>query len=252
MSWKNTSLTISCLIFSLSASETVASVVRETQDTFSQLIDVRKVISQTRADWLEEKEVVNDMVSLLRDEKRRLEQRVEALEEDSTETDALRSSLNAEREELLAVNRTLSEVLPELESSVRSLLPLLPDPLIADLSSLLQRLPTSEESKLPLSQRLLTVVGILNRIDKFNSEISVISEIRQVETKSLEVKTIYFGLAAAYFASPASDYAGLGQPGEDGWQWSTEKSLSKPIQDLIRTYEGTREAVFTQLPISIL
>ena len=92
-------------------------------------------------------------------------------------------------------------------------------------------------------------ISILNKVDKFNSGITVTSEIRSIGDKSLEVKTMYYGLAGAYFTSESAGYAGVGIPGKDGWSWSEKPELSKEIINLIETYEGTREATFVELPV---
>jgi hypothetical protein len=128
-----------------------------------------------------------------------------------------------------------------------------PDPLKEELSPLMLRLPEEgKASRLPISQRLLTVVGILNKIDKFNTGITITSEIRSIGDRSVEVKTLYYGLAGAYFASESADYAGTGAPGPDGWVWTENSEIIGDVTDLIMTYEGAREATFVKLPVSTL
>ena len=105
------------------------------------------------------------------------------------------------------------------------------------------------DTRMSTSQRLLTVVGTLNKIDKFNTGITVTSEIRTIGDKSLEVKTLYYGLAGAYFASESAGYAGIGTPGEAGREWVERPEYKKQITNLIDAYEGAREATFVELPV---
>ncbi len=229
---------------------TEAQSIRDTQDELIAWVDTRKVIAATEAGWLAEKAIVTDLIALLENEKIKLESNIEKLSDRSDATDARRAELNESRERLMATTDTLNAFLPKLEANIRSLVEKLPDPLVAELSPLLARLPEPDkETRLPLSQRLLTVVGILNRVDKFNTAITITTEIRNVGERSVEVKTLYFGLAGAYFASAAGDYTGLGQAGDSGWVWTEDAALSRDITNLIRTYEGSREATFVQLPV---
>ena len=140
--------------------------------------------------------------------------------------------------------------MPDLEDQIRSLIIKLPAPLLEEIQPLLLRLPEPEkDTRMSISQRLLTVVGTLNKIDKFNTGITLTSEIRSIGDKSLEVKTIYYGLAGAYFASESAGYAGIGSPGEAGWDWEERPEYKKQIINLIDTYEGAREATFVELPV---
>lgn len=230
-----------------------AETIRDTQDSLVAWVDTEKAIAATKAEWSAEKEIVADLITLLEEKKAKLEGEIEKLEDSSDATDSLRTELNADREKLLASNKALESVIPELEEKVRALMTKLPEPLIQEIDPLVRRLPEAgKESRLPVSQRLLTVVGILNKVDKFNTGITVTSEIRNIGDQSIEVKTIYLGLGGAFFASETSGYAGKGLPGAEGWSWEVDESISKEVVDLIQTYEGAREATFVKLPVQAL
>ncbi|MEC7609335.1 MAG: DUF3450 family protein, partial [Verrucomicrobiota bacterium] len=172
------------------------------------------------------------------------------LEANTDSTDTLRTKLNADKEALLTSTKALELVVPDLEDQIRSLIVKLPAPLLEEIQPLLLRLPEPEvDTRMSISQRLLTVVGTLNKIDKFNTGITLTSEIRTIGDKSLEVKTLYYGLAGAYFASESAGYAGIGTPGEAGWEWVERPEFKKQIINLIDTYEGAREATFVELPV---
>ena len=253
MSFRKTLLLCPALLLPFLASTGSAQAIRDTQDSLVTWVDTQKAISATKAEWAAEKQIVSDLISLLQQKKEKLEASIEKLEDSTDATDTLRSELNADREALLAANESLETVLPLLESKIRTLVSKLPDPLVLEIEPLTRRLPEADtKSTLPVSQRLLTVVGILNKVDKFNTGITVTSEIRSIGDQSLEVKTLYLGLAGAYFASESSDYAGLGVPGSDGWSWQVNESIRGDVVDLIKTYEGAREATFVELPIQAL
>ena len=227
-----------------------ATSIRDTQEELISWVDTEKVIAETKATWESEKVIVADLISLLEQEKEKLTARIEKLEANTDSTDKLRTELNAEKEALLTSTKALESVVPSLEDQIRSLITKLPAPLLDEIQPLLLRLPKPEEdTRMSISQRLLTVVGTLNKIDKFNTGITVTSEIRTIGEKSLEVKTLYYGLAGAYFASESSDYAGVGTPGETSWEWVERPEYKRQIINLIDTYEGAREAIFVELPV---
>ena len=231
-------------------SSSLATSIRDTQEELTTWVETKKVTAETKATWESEKIIVADLISLLEQEKEKLTSRIEMLEENTDSTDKLRTKLNADKEALLISTKALESVVPGLEDQIRSLIIKLPTPLLEEIQPLLLRLPEPEKNtRMSISQRLLTVVGTLNKIDKFNTGITLTSEIRSIGDKSLEVKTLYYGLAGAYFASESAGYAGIGSPGEAGWDWEEKPEFKKQIINLIDTYEGAREATFVELPV---
>ena len=242
------------ILLSLTTTTTVTSslgtTIRDTQEELITWVDTKKVTAEAKSIWESEKVIVADLISLLEQEKEKLTARIAKLEANTDSTDTLRTKLNADKEALLTSTKALELVVPDLEDQIRSIIVKLPEPLLEEIQPLLLRLPKPEEdTRMSISQRLLTVVGTLNKIDKFNTGITLTSEIRSIGDKSLEVKTLYYGLAGAYFASESAGYAGIGTPGEAGWEWVERPEYKKQIINLIDTYEGTREATFVELPV---
>ena len=87
--------------------------------------------------------------------------------------------------------------------------------------------------------------------DKFNSGVQREAEIRDVDGSQAEVETLYFGLAAAYFANAEGTYGGIGFPGPDGWTWELKTAEAPAISRLIGVYTGQREAEFVPVPATI-
>ncbi|MEM8866932.1 MAG: DUF3450 family protein [Verrucomicrobiota bacterium] len=247
-----TALCTGLLAFSTSPISLQANI-RDTQDELVAWVETEKAIAETKGAWAAEKEVVADLIALLETEKEKLTTSIEALEDTSDATDTKRSELNADKERLVASTETLEAAVPELEALAREFVERLPSPLVEELAPLIRRLPESgAKVTLPVSQRLLTVVGILNKIDKFNSSISVVSEIKATGESSVEVTTLYIGLAGAFFADASGNYAGTGKPGTDGWVWEEDATIAKDVVALIESYQGASEAKFVELPLSAL
>lgn len=240
------------ILLTLSISSVFASEIRDTQDELITWVETKKAISETKSEWLAEKEIVSDLIELLKIEKEKLASSIEELEASSDATDSLRVELNADKEKLVAATSTLEEFIPELEASVKAILPKLPTPLIEELDPLIRRLPDPEaKTRLPVSQRLLTVVGILNKVDKFNTGITIETAIRNVDNTSAEVTTLYFGLGGAYFSNDSGSYAGYGIPSPDGWEWKEDSAIADKVVELIKSYQGAREAKFVELPVTV-
>ncbi|MEO0509749.1 MAG: DUF3450 family protein [Verrucomicrobiota bacterium] len=239
--------------FAVAGSTLFSSSITDTQDELISWVETRKAISETKAEWAAEKQIVSDLIQLLEIEKEKYETGIEELGDSDNATDKLRTELNADKERLLAANEALETFMPDLESKVKSLLSLLPEPLVQELDPLIRRLPEEDaKTRMPVSQRLLTVVGVLNKIDKFNTGITIKSEIRSVGGGSSEVTTLYFGLSGAYFSNDSGSYAGTGTPGPDGWVWTEDSSIANDIVALIKSYEGASEAKFVELPVKAL
>ena len=97
-----------------------------------------------------------------------------------------------------------------------------------------------------------TRVGILNEIDKFNNALNVFSERRKTaKGEEVAVETVYIGLGAAYFVNDSGDFAGMGAPGANGWEWSLRPELGPAVKEVLKIYRNERTAQFVTLPVVI-
>ncbi|CAA7072348.1 DUF3450 family protein, partial [Lentimonas sp. CC11] len=101
-------------------------------------------------------------------------------------------------------------------------------------------------------ERVQNIVGILSQADKFNTTITQTSESRELDSgKVVEVRTLYWGLAMAYYVDAAGEYAGIGFPGKDGWEWPQIDGAGPQIKKLLDVYEGSEEIQFVEVPARI-
>jgi hypothetical protein len=135
------------------------------------------------------------------------------------------------------------------EAQIRKAAPRMPSPLQEILQPHLNRMPTDPATRLQAAERLQVVVGVLAELDKFNSAVSVFSEKRKNQAgEEVGVETVYVGLGTAYFVNPANDFAGVGQPGTEGWDWTVKPALAPAVRDVIRIYRNEQPARFVSLP----
>jgi hypothetical protein len=143
--------------------------------------------------------------------------------------------------------------LAQLEKRVLGQYKSFPDPLRERIEPLYKRVPTTPAAaRLSLGERMQNIIGILSEVDKFNSAVTVVSEIKKADDgKEVAVRTMYLGLGAAYYVDKSGTTAGVGVPGDDGWQWTARNDLAPKIAKLIYIYENASAAEFVPLPVTI-
>jgi septal ring factor EnvC (AmiA/AmiB activator) len=227
--------------------------ITETRDVLDQWVETRQLISEEKADWKVEKSILSDTVQLLSSELERLEKALADLEASATAADEDRTRLAAEKETLTAASAVVLNNIGALETQLKAILQTLPEPLINKIKPLIRRLPDDPaETKLSLGERVQNIVGILSQADKFNTTLTETSESREMPSgKVVEVRTLYWGLAIAYYVDASGEYAGIGYPGAGGWDWPQIEGAGPEIKKLIDIYEGSGEIQFVEVPARI-
>lgn len=240
---------------SLCAASTVsaANPVGDARSTLEEWVETRQIISQEKADWKVEQSILTDTVELLGNELDRLNTTLEDLEASTTAADEERAKLSLAKEQLNEASSVVEANIGDLEAQMKVVIKTLPEPLVEKIKPLIRRLPEdSTDTSLSLGERVQNIVGILSQADKFNSTITQTSESREIsDGKTVEVRTLYWGLATAYYVDSSGEYAGIGYPTADGWEWPRIDDAGEAIKRLIDVYEGSEEIQFIQVPASI-
>ncbi|TVR46836.1 MAG: DUF3450 family protein [Puniceicoccaceae bacterium] len=225
-----------------------------TLSSLDQWVETERIISRERSDWETQQQATRDLISIYRRELALLTEQIEEAREATTAADERRSELVEAREDLLARANRLRTTLSRYEANLREVVRYLPDPVRQEIAPLLSRL-RSEEAGTPLSisQRMQGVVGILSQVDRFNSIVTMVPEVRDFGGDGLiQVRTLYFGLAVAFYADDAAAHGGFGIPGPDGWVWTQRDDLAPQILELVRMYaRETTMVEFIPLPVEI-
>jgi hypothetical protein len=225
----------------------------EIRNLLDKWVETKQIISKEQSDWEIEKSLLSDTRALLASEVERLESELDDLKASSTASDEERTSLSSEKEALKKASEVVSSSIGNLEIKIKEILPFLPSPLIEKIRPLIRRLPDDpKNSDLSLGQRVQNIVGILSQADKFNTTITASSETRAFEEgKVVQVTTVYWGLAMAYYVDDSGEYAGIGIPTKEGWEWPLVEGIASEIKSLVDIYEGTGEIRFIQAPAKI-
>ena len=220
--------------------------LQDTRDVLDQWVETKQIISEERADWRLEQSILKDSRSLLDNELARLTQALADLEASATAADEDRMQLAAEKELLNAASSVV-------EAKMKALVNSLPQPLVDKIKPLMRRLPDDpNNTKLSLGERVQNIVGILSQADKFNTTITLSNESREIaDGKVVQVTTLYWGLAMAYFVDNSGTYAGIGTPNSDGWEWQEMADTGPKIKQLLDIYEGSQEIKFVSVPARV-
>jgi len=235
------------------AAAVAAPTLDETRLTLNKWIETQQIISKERNDWAQGKEILQGRIELVGKEVGVLKDRITQSELAVAESNKKRDELVAENDQLKAVTAQLSDAVTAMEGQVRKLAKLMPEPVSAKLLPLMQRMPADPaNTRVSTAERFQNVLGILNELNKANSEISVSYEIRTLaDGSSSEVQVFYVGLAQAYYISPRG-LAGIGHPTEDGWKWeSASAATSGQIMQALEIIQGKQTPSFVPLPITI-
>jgi hypothetical protein len=229
------------------------SPLNETRSIVEKWVETRQLTSQLKADWLLEKEVLAQSIEVFESELQSINARMEKVDTGNSQTTSELDVVIGEQKDLTIYSTHLKNEATRLEERLRDLARQLPVGLRDRLAQLLERIPQKpEETKISIAARIQNILGIINEVDKFNGSVSVVSELRKNQSGAeVQVQVLYVGLAQAYFADPSGEFAGIGRPGEDGWDWEILPELASKIRQAIEIYQGSQAAAFVQLPIQL-
>ncbi len=227
--------------------------LESTRDVLDQWVQTKQITSKEKSDWRLEKSILADTQKLLSSELKRLETSLEDLKNSATAADEDRSKLTAQKEASAEASAVVEGSIQGLEIQMKRIVKTLPTPLVEKIKPLIRRLPKdSANTKLSLGERVQNIVGILSQADKFNATITQTSESRELDSgKIVKVRTLYWGLAMAYYVDASGAYAGIGHPGEDGWEWPQIEGAGPQIKQLLAVYEGSEGIQFVEVPARI-
>jgi hypothetical protein len=226
---------------------------REIRDLLDQWVETEQIISKEHSNWEIEEALLLETQDLLTLESNRLSAELSDLKSTATASDEERTSLSSEKEALKKASEVVASSIGNLEKKLKEILPFLPSPLLEKIRPLIRRLPDNpDNSDLSLGQRVQNIVGILSQANEFNTSIIASSEARAFEEgKVVQVTTLYWGLAMAYYVDDSGKYAGIGVPTNKGWEWNEIKGIGSKIQSLVEMYEGNIDVRFVNAPAKI-
>ncbi len=217
-------------------------------------IQTRRILIEENADWNFSRVIINSKISLLTNELNLLNEIVSdsksVLDEDGLYNIELKNKIQAALDTRRAIDNSLSQ----FEDRILKLNIYFPYPLRKQIEPMFSKFNSqSNDNKLNTNDRLANVLNILNSINSFNNKITVTNEILKMpHGKNALVKTLYVGLAQAYFVDSTLSFAGVGKPAENKWTWDFKNDLAKQIVKAVSIADKTmKPASFVSLPVTI-
>ena len=215
-------------------------------------VETQQLIAKERQDWQQGKQILQSRIDAVNGEIVALEERLKETRRIAAEANGKKAGEVGENDTLQKAGAELSTWVAGLESGLRTLEARLPEPLLQKVKPLYDRMPADgHATSVSLAERYQNVVGILNEVGKFNNDITMITEVRTLsDGKPAEVRTVYVGLAQAYFVSPKGD-AGIGRPGAAGWEWTVAREIAPRIEQVVEVLQNKAKPRFVSLPVKV-
>ena len=224
------------------------------REAVSQWVAVEQTLSLEASAWREKQAHLKDLIGVAKAEIAALEKQIAEARQSAGAADERRAELVRLQAAGDAKEGLLQDFLTPAEKRLREMKARLPEPLQKKLAPFFRRLPARpNDTRLGIAERMQTLVGILAAIQKFDSSVTVVVDIRKLSDGTTgEVRTIYFGLGAAYFLAAGGTDAGVGAPEPQGWTWQSRPELADAIREVIAAAESqAQEARFIPLPVKL-
>lgn len=224
----------------------------ELQEKLRQWVETQRLISEEQIDWEAQKQSLSDLNALRQQEVAQLDELIEAAGTRLSDAETRREELNVEEGKLREQRDTWEKSIGELEAAARELLPKFPAPLKKQLSSAIKNLEAGPQADTPLQNRYRDVLAVLIEAQAFDSRLTLETQMREFGGETVEVEVLYLGLARAYYTDRSGKHAGMGQPGQDGWQWSQQGGLASSIRRTIDIFQKRVTPQLVELPQQVV
>ncbi len=215
-------------------------------------VELRGQIGKEEAQLAERLAFLKDRIELIRGQVADTKTETEARRGKVTESESKRAELEAESAKLKEASDALQAIIGPLEARTKELLTRMPAPLVELVQPLAQNIPDDpENTSVSLSRRFSQVVGVLSAIDKYNTDVHVTTETREIMAgTTAQVTALYLGISTAYYVNANGDKAGRGYVGADGFQWTPANDAAAEIQSAVKVLNGELPQ-FVQVPIVV-
>ena len=228
------------------------------RDLLGKYYETQKLLAKEEADWKTGRDILDSRLALLEAQLKELAEKTAEQSKNIRSNDTERGKLEVQNRELGETQDVLADRLGKLEARVHALWPRLPVYLKDKLQGQYERLPAAglpaADIKLSSGERMVNVLVILNEVNKFHGDIVVVNERRKVAgDREIEVRVIYFGLSAGYFAGSGetADVGGLLLPGPAGWEAVEDAAIAPLVDEVIAMQKGEKVAGFVPLPVQV-
>jgi septal ring factor EnvC (AmiA/AmiB activator) len=225
----------------------------DARSTIEKWVETRQLISKTRGDWQADKDTLEQTIALYERELKSIDEQRSKVSTNNTQVAKEMAEAEALKESSTAALDQAKTFATKFEGQLKATAPQLPAPLQDIVKKDMVRIPEDPaNTKMLAAERVQVCVGVLNELDKFNNAVNVFNEKRKNQKgEEVAVQTLYVGLGAAYFVNDTADFAGVGAPGKNGWQWTIKPELAPTVAEALKIYRNEQTARFVTLPVTI-
>lgn len=228
--------------------------MNQTRAMLQKWSETEKLIAAERHEWEQGKALLEGRISLVQQSVEDMKKKMAEAQAKLADAKKRAAEVEAEKQQAKEASEALLATAAEMEKGVRALITRMPPNVKEKVKVLADRIPKEDADvkNITAAERYQNVLGILNELNKANLEIASLPEIHDVGNgKKAEVKTIYVGLGQGYFVNEAGSIGGVGTPGTDGWNWTTDPSVAKKMIEVIEVMKKTVSAKLVELPVTI-
>lgn len=214
-------------------------------------IELRGQLAEESRLWENRKTRWEEEIRLLREESEILKQELAAGRDFRTSYEEERTQQLARAEQAASELRRLEEVLEKTVRELTRLFPIIPESLGQSLpldAAELTAEKSGENARVRRSQELLAV---LSGLEAMQNRFHVERERIETGGQRRQVDVLYLGLARAWAVSPDGTWAGIGRPGETGWEWTAGGVDPLQVQKALQVHNRQITAELVPLPLHI-
>lgn len=237
-------LTIS-LLFSCVTAMAAEPDVTALRETISKIVDTQTLESKERTDWESRKAEFAALLELHRKEIALLDEELEKAGQSAPGHGESANTMKQEIESLKQTRRLAKEAVARNVPRAIALTKRFPDPLKKDCEAEIATLTVWNAEDEP-REALQSILSVLAKAQQFDRRLTRATEIRD----GREVDVLYLGLARAFYADKKQG-AGIGEPGSEGWTWSSKPEIRTELLAAFDTLDKKRPPAMVRLPLEI-
>lgn len=216
------------------------------RETISKIVDVKAQAAAERMGWEARKTEMTELLALYGQEMAMLDEELALAGASAGGYDEAKKRAEGEIAALRRVRALAGEVVARSKPRALALAARFPVPLASEIEVERVKLETWQAGDEP-REGLQAILGMVSKAEQFNRRIRRNREVRDGQ----EVEVIYLGLARAYYVGRNGD-AGVGEPGPDGWNWTTDKAIAGEVRKALAQLDKKRPPELVELPVKIV
>jgi len=222
--------------------------VEQADNLVAQWISIEQQNNQLRNRWQENKQLLQQRITLLQSEKEQLRSLTNSHVQKGDDVDVVRQELLTLQSSMESQQTRLDAWLKTQFSHVKNLHPQLPPPLADSWRNTLKGLDPSDASK-----RLETLFNLYQAYVEFNGRISTRqAKIIDQQGQPKMVNQLFLGAARGWYITLDGQRAIAGFPRADGWQWQHDNPVpSQQLSKALLMLEHKMEAQLVTFPFSL-